>query len=145
MSEPTITNKPAQHAAVIAAGVGFSVVVGAAFALLLSGDARSAGFAAIVLAVAPLPAMLPVLLGSKSVPSRFGGAVLFGTMGHTLATLGMSLLVVSAGDVEPRPVVAGIVLGAFTALSVQVGYAIVVLRQATPGALRTPVREAETG
>lgn len=135
-SEPIVTNKPAQHAAVIAAGVAVSLVVGASLAWLLSGQPRVAGFAAVILGVSWVPALLPVLLGSRTVPSRFGSAVLFGTMGHTLATLGLSMLVVMASDTAPRPLMAGVVLGAFVTLSVQVGYAVCVLRQTTPAAER---------
>jgi hypothetical protein len=130
-SEPTLLNSPIRHAMVLAAAAAVAVVPAGALAGLISGDVRAAGLATTIVGLSWLPGLAPVLLGSRTVPSRFGQMVLFGTLGHTLATLGLALLVTRTTDVPRQALMSGVVAGAFVLLAAQVGYAVWVLRGAT--------------
>lgn len=127
-TEPPLTSSPARHAGVLAGAAALAAGIAAGFAWMLSGTGSVGGMAALVTAVAWLPALAPVALGRHTVPSRFGNAVLIGSMGHTLATLGFGMLVITAVEIERRAFMSGLVAGGFVLLAAQAGYAVLVLR-----------------
>lgn len=129
--EPILRTSPVQHLLVLGAAALAASGLAPAVAVALGGSARGAGLAASITALAWIPALLPAALGRHAVPSRFGNAVLFGSMGHTLATLALGLLTILAVEVERRPFMAGLIAGAFVLLAAQVARAIWVLRQAS--------------
>lgn len=130
--EPILRSSPAQHLMVLGAAALVASGLAPAVTHALGGSARGSGLAAGITALAWIPSLLPAALGRQTVPSRYGSAVLFGSMGHTLATLALGLLTILAVEVERRPFMAGLIAGAFVLLSAQVARAIWVLRQASP-------------
>ncbi len=138
-SEPIVSSRPGVYAAVVACGGLVAAAAAGGVTGLMGGVAA---WSAVLVAITAVPAMLPALLGERTVPSKYGAFVLFGMSGQMLVTLGAALLVRVAADVSGKPFLGGVAAGAGVLLCAQVAVAVWTLNRVAPTAVG-PARGGE--
>ena len=123
-------------AGVFASGIAVAVT-------MLLGTGLDAGMTAGGLTLLTIGAtLLPMTLPNPTVPSKFGNAVLGGTMLQTMAVLGLGFLVTLTTDFDRRGFLLGMIAGGVVLLSTQVWFGISVLKRAQASAVSTDGKDS---
>jgi len=121
----------------------FSALVAAGVTMAMGAGIEAAATAGTLSLLLIVTEMVPLILPNPTVPSKFGNAVLGGTMLHTCATLGAGLLVTLLTDFDRQGFLLGLIAGAVVLLAAQVWFGISVLKRAQATTAGGPSNEKD--
>lgn len=128
---PQTAMQPPRAAYACLMTIATGVAIGAAYATaaLLGGDGRATGFAAAVVGGASLLSLLPCLLQSRNSAANFGLFIFGASLARIFALMIAVLAIDTAGTVDRRPFVLGVLAGAAVVLVIETAAAMVILRK----------------